>query len=127
MGGLSDADRAIMDMFVRQSLEKSSSKRPTTSSNVAADGSNDEDDDGIDDDDDEVLVRCAFFKIGKKKTKKIGDDSPVATAIDIAKRSAAPGEFDYEGKLIKTDGGKRSTKLTKLFKRRDNEGLLLDY
>merc|ERR1711924_393403 len=116
----------IMDMFVQQSLEKSSSRRPTTSSNVAAaDDEENNEDDGIDDDD-EVLVRCALFKIGKKKTKKIGDDSPVATAIDIAKRSAAPGEFDYEGKLIKTDGGKRSTKI-KLFKRRDNEGLLLDY
>jgi hypothetical protein len=36
------------------------------------------------------------------------------------------GEFEYSGKLINTDG-KRSTKLTKLFKRRDNEGKLLDY
>lgn len=117
--GLTDADRAIMDLFVEQSLQKSSR---STSSNVA---DVDEEEDGYDDDDDEVSVRCALFKIGKKKTR-IGDDSPVATAIDISKRSAAPGEFDYVGKLIKTDG-KRSTKITKLFKRRDNEGLLLDY
>jgi small nuclear ribonucleoprotein (snRNP)-like protein len=35
------------------------------------------------------------------------------------------GEFDYKGKLVQTDGDK-NTKLTKLFKRRDNEGKLID-
>ena len=46
---------------------------------------------------------------------------PVKKALyKVAQR----GEFNLDGRMIATDGG-RSTKLTKLFKRRDNEGKLL--
>jgi ubiquitin len=102
--GLTDADRAIMDAFVAQSLEE-----------------DDEDDD--DDENQEIQVQRALFRIGNTK-KKLCDDSPVANMINPVTRTS--GEFEYSGKLINTDG-KRSTKLTKLFKRRDNEGKLLDY
>ena len=98
--GLSEEDRMLMDSFVAQSLEGSENK----SSKQA------------------VRVRRALFRIGNTN-KKLCDDSPVAGVINPQKQNA--GEFDYRGKLIATDGRKR-TKLTKLFKRRDNEGLLLD-
>jgi ubiquitin len=100
--GLSDADRAIMDAFVAQSVEKTLSEE-----------TNEGDD----------QVRRALFRIGNTK-RKFCEDSPVATMINPVITTS--NEFDYTGKLISTDG-KRSTKLTKLFKRRDNEGQLLDY
>jgi len=102
--GLTDADRTIMDAFVAQSIEGIS-------------------DEGDDDENQEIRVRRALFRIGNAK-RKLCDDSPVANMINPVTRTS--GEFDYLGKMITTDG-KRSTKLTKLFKRRDNEGKLLDY
>jgi ubiquitin len=98
--GLTDEDRALMDAFVAQSLEGSE----------ALSGSK------------EVRVRRALFRIGDVR-EKLCDDSPVAGVISPANR--LPGEFDYKGKLVATDG-KRDTKLTKVFKRRDNEGKLID-
>jgi len=100
--GLTDADRAIMDAFVAQSIEE----MPIEVVNK-----------------DENQVRRALFRIGNTK-RKFCEDSPVASMINPA--TTTSNEFDYTGKLISTDG-KRSTKLTKLFKRRDNEGQLLDY
>ena len=100
--GLTDADRSVMDAFVAQSMED----EPTDEASA-----------------DDNQVRKALFRIGDAK-RKVCDDSPVATMINPV--SATSAEFDYTGKLIATDG-KRSTKLTKLFKRRDNEGQLLDY
>jgi ubiquitin len=105
LSGLTDEDRILMDMFVSQSLGDEEEKKPDA------------------DDSKEVRVKRALFRIGDAPTK-VGDDSPVADMIHPTK--TLPGEFSYNGKLIETDG-KRSTKLTKLFKRRDNEGRLLDY
>lgn len=99
--GLTDADRAIMDAFVAQSMEEANEETSQVDSQV----------------------RKALFRIGDVK-RKFCDDSPVANMINPI--STGSNEFDYTGKLISTDG-KRSTKLTKLFKRRDNEGQLLDY
>merc|ERR1712232_1008337 len=98
--GLTDDDRLIMDNFVAQSLEGSDE--------ITADK--------------EVRVRRALFRIGDVN-EKLCDDSPVFNMINSPSRSA--GEFDYKGKLVNTDG-KKQTKLTKLFKRRDNEGKLLE-
>jgi len=103
--GLTDADRAVMDAFVAQSIAEKS-----------VEGANESDGK-------EIRVRRALFRIGNARTK-FCDDSPVATMINPVSTTA--NEFDYTGKLLTTDG-KRSTKLTKLFKRRDNEGQLLDY
>jgi len=97
--GLTDEDKTLMDAFVKHSLEgrgENSSK--------------------------EARVRRALFRIGDVN-EKLCDDSPVASVINPKPRNR--GEFDYRGKLIATDG-KKPTKLTKLFKRRDNEALLLD-
>eukprot|EP00537_Pseudo-nitzschia_pungens_P018479 CAMPEP_0172408014 /NCGR_PEP_ID=MMETSP1061-20121228/75635_1 /TAXON_ID=37318 /ORGANISM="Pseudo-nitzschia pungens, Strain cf. pungens" /LENGTH=344 /DNA_ID=CAMNT_0013144131 /DNA_START=43 /DNA_END=1080 /DNA_ORIENTATION=+ len=103
--GLTEADRAVMDAFVAQSMADSSIEEGSEIEN------------------DEFRVRRALFRIGNMK-RKFCDDSPVAAMINPVTTTA--NEFDYTGKLITTDGNK-STKLTKLFKRRDNEGQLLDY
>lgn len=107
LAGLTEEDRLLMDTFVSQSLE---------------------DDDDVDERDEEeskeMRVRKAFFRIGDTKNTKLCEDSPVADMINPT--STTPGEFNYKGKLIATDG-KRATKLTKLFKRRDNESKLLDF
>lgn len=102
--GLTDSDRALMDAFVSKSLEGSENAEEAEN-------------------DDSVQVRRAYFRIGDVK-EKLCDGSPMAGIINPVPRKAS--EFDYEGKLLQTDG-KRSTKLTKLFKRRDNEGKLYDY
>ena len=98
--GLTDNDRVLMDTFVAQSLEG------------REEGSTDK----------EVRVRRALFRIGDVN-EKICDDSPVFNMISASSRGV--GEFDYKGKLVETDG-KKQTKLTKIFKRRDNEGKLFD-
>ena len=98
--GLTEEDKSLMDSFVAQSLE---GRRAESSSK-------------------EVRVRRALFRIGDVP-ERLCDDSPVAGVINAKGRTA--NEFDYKGKLIATEG-KKPTKLTKLFKRRDNEGLLLD-
>jgi len=102
--GLTDEDKSLMDSFVAQSL---------ASRREGGDASNNNK---------EVRVRRALFRIGDVN-ERLCDDSPVASVINA--KPANPGEFNYKGKLIATDG-KKPTKLTKLFKRRDNEGLLLD-
>ena len=103
LSGLTDDDRVLMDTFVSQSLEDA--------------------EESLSDDNKDVKVKRAFFYVGKPKSK-LCDDSSVSDMIK--KERFTKGEFSYKGKLIATDG-KRSTKLTKLFKRRDNEGKLLDY
>ena len=90
--------------FVSQSLGDNEEKKPETS------------------DSKDVRVKRAYFRIGDSPTR-VGSDSPVADMLNPKKTGMR--EFSYKGKLIETDG-KRSTKLTKLFKRRDNQGKLLD-
>ena len=68
-----------------------------------------------------VSVRRALYRIGDAP-KRI--ESPMADAISA--RSRGSGEFDYTGKLVPTEGTGRTTKLTKVFKRRDNENKLYD-
>ena len=101
LAGLTGEDRMLMDAFVAQSLEGSEEQGDTNK---------------------EVRVRRALFRISDVN-EKVCDDSPVFGVISTRPRAA--GEFGYKGKLVTTDG-KKSTKLTKLFKRRDNEGKLLD-
>jgi hypothetical protein len=70
----------------------------------------------------ELHARRALFRIGSVLTKPC-DDSPLQSVHNPT--SPRMGEFDYTGQLVATDGT-RETKLTKLFKRRDNKGKLLD-
>jgi hypothetical protein len=102
LAGLSDEDRALMDAFVGQSLEKGTAE-------IAEEGG--------------VVVKKALFRIGNVQ-QSAAEDSPLRDGV-FKYKNPQRGEFDFEGQLIATDGG-RSTKLTKVFKRRDNEGKLLN-
>jgi ubiquitin len=64
----------------------------------------------------ELTARRGLFWIGRAPRKI---DSPMEDAIFASTQK--PGEFDYTGKLVSTDGTGRTTKQTKIFKRRDNE------
>ena len=125
--GVTATDRAMMDQFVAQSVA-SAAERPAAGAEEEAPATTTTTTTTTTTAGDNKPVRCALFKLGTCAPQKLGEESLVATTLLPAQRSAAPGEFDYVGKLVKTDGTNKRTKLThKLFKRRDNEGLLLDY
>lgn len=94
LNGLTEEDKALMDKFMEQST-KGKQK--------------------LEDRPKEFSTSRALYRIGDYP--KICEDSPVRDAINH--NVLKPGVFSYRGTLIKTDG-KRSTKLTKLFKRSDN-------
>lgn len=96
--GVTDKDRDLMNKFV--DVSRSNRK---------------EDSDG-------TLVRKALFRIG---------DSPKQIESHLVNIIRAPGkpnqsEFDYSGTLLQTDGKGKSTKLTKIFKRRDNRNKVFE-
>ena len=102
--GLTEQDRELMNRFIavsRQAMEDEEAKVATEEKLVP--------------------VRRALYRIGDAP-KRI--ESPMADAIYA--RSPGPGEFDYAGKLVTTEGSGRTTKLTKVFKRRDNENRLYE-
>lgn len=67
-------------------------------------------------------VRRALFRIGAAPRKL---ESPMTNTLYAG--APTPGEFDYKGTLIPTDGKGRSVKLTKrLFKRLDNRNKVFD-
>jgi ubiquitin len=109
--GLTDDDRNLMNAFVatsrseQTSTEGSSTDPSETVSTTAP-----------------TVVRRALYWIGQAPKRMEG--SPMEDVILAS--SPRPGEFDYKGKLVATDGKGKSTKLTKLFKRRDNENKLYD-
>lgn len=97
--GLNDEDRNLMNVFVAQSQETDYSETGG-----------------------ELRARRALFRIGHPLVKPC-DDSPLKDVQNPTMYRA--NEFDYAGELVVTDGT-RDTKLTKLFKRRDNKGKLYD-
>lgn len=131
-GGLFDKMQTVDEDFVKQHLKGLTDEdRDRMNAFVAASRSSEQvvDVDGQDGEDEERTVtalsrnepnpvRRALYRIGEVPNKL---SSPMEDII--AASSPRPGEFDYKGKLIQTDKN-RSTKLTKLFKRRDNENKL---
>jgi len=103
LAGLTDEDRALMDAFVGQSLHEEEGAET-----LLEDG---------------VVVKKALFRIGDS-VPAVGDDSPLRDSV-FKYRAPQRGEFNFDGQMVKTDGG-RATKLTKIFKRRDNQGKLLN-
>lgn len=99
--GLADGDRDLMNAFVAQSQETSPDDGDSTT----------------------LQARRALFRIGAELPKPCGNDSALQGLYSPTRPRV--GEFDYKGQLVATDGT-RQTKLTKLFKRRDNKGKLLD-
>jgi hypothetical protein len=105
---LSDTDRELMNSFVAVSRG---------AMDEAVEGEAEE---GKSAPDAPITVRRALYRIGTAPKKM---DSPMANILYAG--PPTPGEFDYKGKLIATDGKGRCTNLTKpLFKRRDNENKL---
>ena len=97
---LTEEDRELMNSFVTTSRQQQEQEE--------------QNDEGL-------TVKRGLFRIGTIPKKL---DSPVEDAIYAG--SPKVGEFDYKGKLIATDGKGQATKLTKLFKRRDNENKVLE-
>jgi ubiquitin len=96
---LTEEDREMMNAFVATSREQEDEEEKVP----------------------ELNVRRGLFWISKAPIKC---DSPMEDTLFAS--SPKPGEFDYKGKLVPTDGTGRTTKLTKLFKRRDNENKVYD-
>ena len=106
---LSDTDRELMNTFVtvsRGSIDEESDDTEANSSLSSA----------------SVPVSRALFRIGSVPRQN-SIDSPMANMLQV--RPPTPGEFDYTGKLIVTNGKGRYVKLTNtLFKKNDNENKL---
>eukprot|EP00979_Chaetoceros_neogracilis_P012507 scaffold3341_cov270-Chaetoceros_neogracile.AAC.5 len=70
-------------------------------------------------------VKGAFYRICDIPSKPC-DDSPLEN-IEHPERitSRKKSTFAHEGQMIRTDGTGRNTKLTKIYKRKDNRGALL--
>jgi ubiquitin len=98
LSGVTDNDRTLMNKFVDVSRGSSENDKPKRTS-----------------------VRRALFRIGDAPKQS---ESVLGTIIDAKSNSPRAGEFDYTGTLLHTDGKGKSTKLTKIFKRRDNENKL---
>ena len=95
--GLTDKDRELMNQF------------------IAATATTDDIKESV------IPVRRALFRIGDAPKRL---DSPMESTLYAT--SPKPGEFDYKGKLVATDGKAQTKLTTKLFRRRDNENRLYD-
>jgi len=107
--GLSDSDRDLMNTFVSQSQSgRLNRSEETEMDDLSKRGTS--------------VVRRSLFYMGEAP-KRMNDESLVREVLNP--KSPRLGEFDYKGKLVATDG-RRATKLTKVFKRRDNESKVYD-
>ena len=110
LSGLTQKDRTLMEKFVEQSLEETNaeggkSKEQSAEALLATS---------------QTRVKKALFRIsGPRETEC--DDSPLFRGIFDEEKPSC----DFSGRLVATDG-KRATKLTKIFKRRDNKERLYD-
>lgn len=114
LNGLTDSDRALMNTFASQSRKGRFSS--------SEEGGLEEGQQQQDVTKTVPVVRRALFYMGELPSKW-SDDSPVRDAH--SPKSPRMGEFDYQGKLVTTNG-KKDTKLTKVYNRRDNESKLYD-
>lgn len=97
---LSDSDRELMNEFVRASR----ASKPIVDAETQR-------------------VRRALYRIGDVPDNKPASKSPMANILYA--KAPTQGEFDYKGRLIRTNGKGRDTKLSRVFfKPRDNEDKL---
>ncbi len=103
---MNEGDREVMKQFVDQSLAAQEEERMTAESKG------------------DRPVR-GFYRICNVPTKQC-DDSPLEN-IEHPDRitSRKNSVFGHQGKMVCTDGSKKETKLTKVYKRGDNSGKLL--
>uniref|UniRef100_A0A7S2UMU2 Ubiquitin-like domain-containing protein n=1 Tax=Attheya septentrionalis TaxID=420275 RepID=A0A7S2UMU2_9STRA len=103
LGGLTSEDRENINSFIDQCV---------SSANTEEEG-------------EAPRVLGAFYRIGKALPRVV-DDSPLADVEYLPKMQRQEFDFGGEGaQLIPTDGSRR-TKLTKVYKRNDNRGTLLN-
>merc|ERR1711862_442554 len=107
---ITDKDLVLMNTFISTSRESKSTEEDDAGSVENTD---------VADTASTVRVRKAFYFLGPSPRKW---DSPMENIL--LAENAQRDEFDYEGKLVPTDGNGRGTKLSKIFKRRDNENKL---
>jgi len=103
---IDEEERELMNLFVEQSRGRK--EEPLEASQEVDDS-----------------VQGAFYRICDIPTKPC-DDSPLEN-IEHPERitSRKKSTFAHEGQMIRTDGTGRNTKLTKVYKRKDNRGALL--
>jgi ubiquitin len=116
--GLTDEDRELMNAFVEVSRRSTSPLSASSADEAASAASSSSSSSAA------TRARRALYRIGPVPSR-LESNHPLASIL-THRRGPTSGEFDYPGKLIPTDGKGISTKLTKLFKRRDNEDLLMD-
>jgi len=118
---IDDEDRELLSLFLSQSQETESDEADaeTSASEKTADT-------GGDDESDVVVVKNAYFRIGDVPAREL-DDSPLQDIEHPERITSRRGAvFGNKGKFVNTDGKGRRTKLTKVYKRDDNRGVLLN-
>eukprot|EP00555_Chaetoceros_dichaeta_P000473 CAMPEP_0198278284 /NCGR_PEP_ID=MMETSP1447-20131203/66294_1 /TAXON_ID=420782 /ORGANISM="Chaetoceros dichaeta, Strain CCMP1751" /LENGTH=310 /DNA_ID=CAMNT_0043973359 /DNA_START=38 /DNA_END=971 /DNA_ORIENTATION=- len=112
---IDDEDREMLSLFITQSQEAQSE---AVVDEATAEGS--------DDNGGGVVVKGAYFRICDVPSRQC-DDSPLQDIQHPERITARKGSvFGHKGKFIKTDGKGSRTKLTKVYKRDDNRGALLN-
>jgi len=112
---IDDEDREMLSLFISQSQEAQSE---AVVDEATAEGS--------DDNGGGVIVKGAYFRICDVPSRQC-DDSPLQDIehperITSRKRTV----FGHKGKFVNTNGKGSRTKLTKIYKRDDNRGALLN-
>lgn len=121
---IDDEDRELLRLFISQSQEAAS--HDVESEKSASEETGNTDGDSISDDVDGVVVKNAYFRICDVPSRQL-DDSPIQDIEHPERISSRRGTvFGHKGKFVNTDGKGRRTKLTKVYKRDDNRGVLLN-
>ena len=102
---ISEEERELMNMFIEQSRQNVENEE-TKEQNSSEMG--------------------AYYRICDIPTKQC-DDSPLEVIEHPDRISTRKGRvFSHKGQMIHTDGTGKKTKLTKVYKRGDNRGVLLN-
>lgn len=109
---IDDDNKELLDMFIEQSRE-AQAKVATTEDNEAVEPGS-------------ATVSNAFYRICGLPPKQC-DDSPLQDIEHPERITGRKGTvFGHKGKFVVTDGTGSRTKLTKVYKRDDNRGALLN-
>lgn len=121
---IDDDDRELLRLFLSQSQEAASHEVEAEKS--ASEETGDTDGDNSSDGVDGAVVKSAYFRICDVPPRQL-DDSPLEDIEHPERIISRRGTvFGHKGKFVNTDGKGRRTKLTKIYKRDDNRGVLLN-
>mmetsp|Transcript_23941 Transcript_23941/g.35765 ORF Transcript_23941/g.35765 Transcript_23941/m.35765 type:complete len:288 (+) Transcript_23941:102-965(+) len=115
---LSNEDRALIEKFIQQSMVSDPMTQLDEEGNVILDAAPSNPS--------KPTAPRGFYRICDAPTK-ICNDSPLVN-VEYPERLAKNSAFRHKGTMIHTDGSKATskTKLTKVYKRKDNRGVLLN-